>query len=36
VARIVPAAGPILCGVCGTEFTTDDPEEADEQDSDTE
>ena len=36
VARAVLAAGPILCGICATEFTTDDPEEADEQDSETE
>lgn len=29
VARAVLAAGPILCGVCGTEFTTDDPSDPD-------
>lgn len=26
VARAVLAAGPILCGICDTEFTTDDPD----------
>lgn len=36
VARAVLAAGPILCGICACEFTTDDPEEAEEQGSDDE
>lgn len=36
VARAVLAAGPILCGICATEFVTDDPEETDQQDGDNE